>query len=187
MKISHSCTHFCRIPSARYRQSTARLSLYPTCISRTPLLPFCAVPQLRGRSLLGRDRTRHDTRPGLGRQTYHGWCELANVPDRSHCPSNPENIPILPALNKPRIQVCADYPLIQLGTSNVLEAVQRVLVRVILDKAESAGRFGVSVKAHHESLYFSTSEQVSNCLTFFLFGCIFAHFANSSWICSSVV
>jgi hypothetical protein len=63
--------------------------------------------------------------------------------------------PILPPLRKPLVQIRPNNALIQLRASNVLHAVQRVLVRVILDEAEAAGCFLEAVQPHDEALDFS--------------------------------
>jgi len=60
--------------------------------------------------------------------------------------------PILPSLSKSLIQIAPDNPLIELGPANVLHAVQRVLVRVVLDEAEAAGRLVEAVQAHDQAL-----------------------------------
>jgi hypothetical protein len=59
---------------------------------------------------------------------------------------------ILPALRKTLIQITTDNPLVQLGAADVFHAVQRVLVRVVLDKAEAAGRLVEPVEAHDQAL-----------------------------------
>jgi hypothetical protein len=59
---------------------------------------------------------------------------------------------ILPALRKALIQVGADDALVQLRAANVLHAVQRILVGVVLDEAESARRLLEAVEAHDQAL-----------------------------------
>jgi hypothetical protein len=58
----------------------------------------------------------------------------------------------LPALGKALVQVSTDDALVQLGASDVLHAVQSILVRVVLDKAEPARRLLEAVEAHDEPL-----------------------------------
>lgn len=59
---------------------------------------------------------------------------------------------ILPPLRKTLIKITADYALVQLRAADVLHAVQRVLMRVVLDKTEAAGRFVEAVQAHDQAL-----------------------------------
>jgi hypothetical protein len=59
---------------------------------------------------------------------------------------------ILPALGKSLIQIRPDNALVELGAANVLHAVERVLVCVVLDEAEATGRLLKAVKAHDEAL-----------------------------------
>lgn len=59
---------------------------------------------------------------------------------------------VLAALLEARVQVGADDALVQLGATDVLEAVQRVLVRVVLDEAEAARRLVKAVQAHDQPL-----------------------------------
>jgi hypothetical protein len=59
---------------------------------------------------------------------------------------------ILPALGKALVQIRADNALIELGAANVLHAVERVLVCVVLDKAEATGRLLEAVQPHDEAL-----------------------------------
>lgn len=59
---------------------------------------------------------------------------------------------ILPPLRETLIQIAANNPLIQLRAADVFHAVQRVLVRVVLDEAEAAGRFVEAIQAHDQPL-----------------------------------
>ena len=59
--------------------------------------------------------------------------------------------PILPPLRKPLIQIRPYNPLIQLRPANVLQAVQRIFMRVVLDEAKTAGGFVEAVQAHDEA------------------------------------
>lgn len=63
---------------------------------------------------------------------------------------------VLPSLLEARVQICADDTLVQLGAANVLHAVDRVLVGVVLDEAETAGRLVEAVQAHHKALDLAT-------------------------------
>ena len=60
--------------------------------------------------------------------------------------------PILPALREALVKIAPDDPLVQLRAADVLHAVQRVLVRVVLDEAEAAGRLVEAVQAHDQAL-----------------------------------
>ena len=59
---------------------------------------------------------------------------------------------VLPPLLEARVQVGTNDALVELGTADVLHAVEGVLVRVVLDEAEAAGRLGEAVEAHDEAL-----------------------------------
>jgi hypothetical protein len=59
-----------------------------------------------------------------------------------------ESIPILTTLFKSGVQIGSNDSLIQLGASNVFQAVQGILVGVVFDKAESAGGLVEPVEAH---------------------------------------
>jgi hypothetical protein len=59
--------------------------------------------------------------------------------------------PVLPALGEALVQIGADDALVQLGPANVLHAVERVLVGVVLDEAEATGRLLETVEAHNEA------------------------------------
>jgi hypothetical protein len=76
---------------------------------------------------------------------------------------------ILSALCEPLIQIRPDDALIQLGTANVLHAVQRVLVRVVLNEAEAARCLLEAVEAHDQALDFAAFAEK---LVYLLFGCV---------------
>jgi hypothetical protein len=61
---------------------------------------------------------------------------------------------ILPALGESLIQIGSNNALIQLGAANVLHAVERILMGVVLDEAEAARCLLEAVKAHDEALDF---------------------------------
>ena len=63
-----------------------------------------------------------------------------------------DHIPELPSFLETRVKVRPNDALVQLGSSNVLQAIQRILVGIILDEAKPAGRFVESVEAHYKSL-----------------------------------
>lgn len=69
-----------------------------------------------------------------------------------------KHIPVLPSLLESRVEICPDNSLVELGATNIFQAIQRILVRVVFDKAEAAGGFVVSVEAHNEALDLSASE-----------------------------
>jgi hypothetical protein len=58
-------------------------------------------------------------------------------------------IPVLTTLFKSRIQIGSDDSLVQLGTSNVFQAIESILVGVVFDKAESAGGLVETIQAHN--------------------------------------
>lgn len=62
---------------------------------------------------------------------------------------------ILSSLGKALVEIGANDALVQLRAANVLHAVECVLVRVVLDEAEAAGRFLEAVEAHYEALDFA--------------------------------
>lgn len=62
---------------------------------------------------------------------------------------------VLSALSKSFIEIRPDNALVQLGAANVLHAVERILVRVVLDEAESTGRLLEAVEAHYQALDFA--------------------------------
>lgn len=55
---------------------------------------------------------------------------------------------ILATLLEPGVQVGADDALVELGAADVLHAIEGILVRVILDKTESARGLLKSVQTH---------------------------------------
>ena len=59
---------------------------------------------------------------------------------------------ILSTLREALVEIRADDALIQLRAADVLQAVQRVLVGVVLDEAEAARRLLEAVEAHDEAL-----------------------------------
>lgn len=63
---------------------------------------------------------------------------------------------ILSALSEAFVKICPDDALIEFGTANVLHAVERVLVGVVLNKTESAGSLLETVKPHDEPLDLAT-------------------------------
>lgn len=60
--------------------------------------------------------------------------------------------PILPALSESLVEIGPDDALVELGAANVLHAVERILVGVVLDEAETAGRLLEAVEAHDKAL-----------------------------------
>jgi len=58
---------------------------------------------------------------------------------------------ILPALTKALIQITPYDPLIQLRAPDILQAIQRILMSIILYEAEPARCFGEAVQAHDEA------------------------------------
>jgi hypothetical protein len=57
--------------------------------------------------------------------------------------------PILATLGKAFVQIRSNDALVEFRTTNVLHAVECVLVGVVLDEAESAGGFLEAVQAHY--------------------------------------
>lgn len=71
----------------------------------------------------------------------------------------------MPTLCKALVEIGTDDALVQLGASDVLHAVKRILVSVVLDEAESAWRLLEAVKAHDKALDLSAfGEQLMNLL-----------------------
>ena len=56
----------------------------------------------------------------------------------------------MPALREAFIEIRSYYPLVQLRATDVLEAIQRVLMVVVLHKAEAARCLVEAVEAHDE-------------------------------------
>jgi hypothetical protein len=50
------------------------------------------------------------------------------------------------------VEICTDDALVELCAANVLQAVESVLVGVVLDKAETAGGLLETIKAHDQAL-----------------------------------
>jgi hypothetical protein len=82
---------------------------------------------------------------------------------------------ILPTLGESFIQIRPDDALIQLSTANVLHAVQRVLVGVVLHEAEAAGSLLEAVEAHDKALDFAAFAEE---LVYLFFGCVEGEVAN---------
>jgi hypothetical protein len=59
---------------------------------------------------------------------------------------------ILSAFLKARVEICSDDALVELCASDVLHAVERILMGVVFDEAEATGRLLETVKAHDETL-----------------------------------
>ena len=62
---------------------------------------------------------------------------------------------ILSTFQEAGIEIGSDQTLVELGTSNVLQAVQRILVCIVFDEAEAAGGFLESVEAHNNPFDFT--------------------------------
>ena len=62
------------------------------------------------------------------------------------------HIPILSTLRKALVEIGTNYALVELGASNVLHAVEGVLVSVVLDKAEAARRLLKAIETHDQAL-----------------------------------
>src|SRR6266480_4624624 len=60
--------------------------------------------------------------------------------------------PILSALDEAFIQVRSDQAFVQFGAADVFHAIQRILMGVVLDKAEAAGCLLEAVEAHDKAL-----------------------------------
>jgi len=67
------------------------------------------------------------------------------------------NIPILPTLLEAWIKICAYYPLIKLGTPDVLHTVKGILMSVVFDKAEPTRCLRVPVQSHDQAFDFTAS------------------------------
>ena len=64
-----------------------------------------------------------------------------------------QSIPILPALLKSRIQICADYPLVQLGAPNIFQTIQGILVGIVFHEAKATRGLIEPVEAHDKPFY----------------------------------
>ena len=60
--------------------------------------------------------------------------------------------PILSALDEAFIQIRSDQAFVKFGAADVFHAIQRILMSVVLDKAEAAGCLLEAVEAHDEAL-----------------------------------
>lgn len=67
------------------------------------------------------------------------------------------HVPVLTALGESLVKVSTDDALIELGTANVLHAVERILMAVVFDEAETAGSLLVAVQTHDEALDLTAS------------------------------
>lgn len=90
----------------------------------------------------------HDTRLELDHRIYRACHQLARA-TQVFCI---EYIPVLPSLLEARVQICTDDTLIQFGASDILHTVQRILMGIVLDEAETAGGLVESVETHHQPL-----------------------------------
>lgn len=59
---------------------------------------------------------------------------------------------VLAALFKTRIQVGSDDSLVELGATDILHAVESILVSVVLHEAETAGGLVKSIQSHDQTL-----------------------------------
>jgi hypothetical protein len=65
--------------------------------------------------------------------------------------------PILATFGKTLIQIRTNDALVEFGAADIFHAVERVLVGVVLDEAETAWGFLEAVQAHHKSLDLTAS------------------------------
>ena len=93
-------------------------------------------------------------------------------------------LPELSSFLESRVEICSDYPFIELGTSDILHAIQSILMRVVLNKAEPTWCFIEPIQAHYQSLDLPTSIKHELQRRLML---LMTDLAKSSWICSSVV
>lgn len=99
-----------------------------------------------------RGRTRHGIHREPGHPTCRVW-ESISLSHRVHLVSS--NIPILTAFRETLVQVGTNNTLIELGTADILHAVERILVVIVFDEAEAARSLLVPVESHDETLYFA--------------------------------
>jgi hypothetical protein len=59
---------------------------------------------------------------------------------------------VLSTLVEALVEICTDDALVELCAANVLQAVESVLVGVVLDKAEAAGGLLETVQTHDQAL-----------------------------------
>lgn len=71
--------------------------------------------------------------------------------------SSASNVPVLSTLLESRVQISPNYALIQFRSSNILHAVERVLMSIVLNKAKAAGCFRKPIETHDKSFDLSTS------------------------------
>jgi hypothetical protein len=62
---------------------------------------------------------------------------------------------ILTAFCETLVQITTDNPLVELGPSDVFQTVERILMSVIFNEAESARSFLNPVQSHDQALYFT--------------------------------
>ena len=127
---------------------------YTTFLCHILLPPSTVLRQWRGRTHLFQGRTRPDIRREPGRRislalSFH---QLKPV-DKDQVLISP----ILSALLKARIEISSYYALIELRSTNILHAVQCILMIVVFHKAEPTRRFIESIKAHYQPLNLSAS------------------------------
>jgi hypothetical protein len=66
----------------------------------------------------------------------------------------------LSALCETLVQIGTDDALVEFRSANVLHAVQRVLVAIVLDEAKSAGCLLESIQAHDQALDLAASGEM---------------------------
>lgn len=66
-------------------------------------------------------------------------------------------IPVLPTLLESGIEIRSNDSLIELSPSNVFQAIKRILMRIVLNKAKPARCLVVSVEPHYKTFYLSAS------------------------------
>lgn len=76
---------------------------------------------------------------------------------------------VLPSFLESRIKVGTDDTFVELGAANVFHRVQRIRVRVVLDKTEAAGSLVEAVQSHHQTLDLAAFAEE---LVYLLFGCV---------------
>lgn len=152
-----------------------------------------AAHRMHGHSHHGQDRTPRGTHREPVHQTFHVYNHMLAAVHAIDFPKLLpvtcfDHVPILSALLESRVQIGSNNSFIQLGASNVLQAVQGILVGVVFNEAESAGCLVETIEAHDQSLDLAAprENQVSTQIEL-LSNANTSYLEKSSWICSSVV
>lgn len=97
------------------------------------------------------DRILRDIHREPGHPICHvcSWCQKTAI---SRLGRMPFNIPVLPSLLETRVQVCPDNPFIEFRSTNVFQAIECILMRIIFDKTETTRGLVEPIESHHKAL-----------------------------------